>query len=152
MKISFLRVPRVLFRVLDSFQIVLQISPNTFYSKIKIRKTMALQSFKIIFENFKEFEIFLCEKRKYSKILFFKSLRILFRILDSTQIVLEISSNTFFKKFKIQNTFCEVSRTLNRTLGILKNEIFKNCLKTLKYHTFLNFDSRTKCMCIWTYL
>ena len=43
--ILFLRVPRVLFRVLDSTQIVLQISPTTFYYKIKIRKTMALQSF-----------------------------------------------------------------------------------------------------------
>ena len=41
-KILFLRVPRVLFRVLDFSQIVLQISLNTFYFKIKIQKTMVL--------------------------------------------------------------------------------------------------------------
>ena len=45
LKISYLRVPRVLFRVLDSSQIVLQIIPITFYSKIKIQKNMVLQSF-----------------------------------------------------------------------------------------------------------
>ena len=45
-KISFLEVLRILFRVLNSSQIVLQINPDTFFSsKIKIRKTIALQSF-----------------------------------------------------------------------------------------------------------
>ena len=38
-------------RVLDSSQIVLQISPDTLCSKIKIQKTMVLQNFQIIFEN-----------------------------------------------------------------------------------------------------
>ena len=150
-KISFLRVPRVLFRVLDSFQIVLQISPNIFYSKTKIRKTIALQRFQIIFENYKEIEIFLWKKRKFSKISFIKS---------STSSVQNsgLNSNSsrnkfwyyFLKKIQIQNTKWVESRTLKRTLRILKNEIFKNYSKTLKYHSFLNFDFRTKC--IWTYL
>ena len=48
LEILFLRVPRVLLRVLDSSQIVLQISPDTFCSKIKI---VALQSFQNFFEN-----------------------------------------------------------------------------------------------------
>ena len=42
---SFLRVPRFLFRVLGSSQIVLLISLITFYSKIQIQITMVLQSF-----------------------------------------------------------------------------------------------------------
>ena len=53
-KISFLRIPTALVRVPDPTQIVLQISPDTFCSKMKIRKTMALQSFQIIFENLLE--------------------------------------------------------------------------------------------------
>ena len=51
LKISFSRVPKILFRVLDSTQIVLQKIPNTFCFKIKIQKTMTLQNFQIIFEN-----------------------------------------------------------------------------------------------------
>ena len=51
LKMSFLRVLRVLLRFLYSSQIVLQISPDTFSSKIKIQKTMLLRSFQIIFEN-----------------------------------------------------------------------------------------------------
>ena len=50
-KISFLRVSKVRFRILDSSQIVLRISPNKFCSKIKIQKTMALQSFQTKFQN-----------------------------------------------------------------------------------------------------
>ena len=50
-KMSFLRVPKVLFGVLYSTPIVLQISPNTFYSKVKILKTMTLQSFQNYFKN-----------------------------------------------------------------------------------------------------
>ena len=37
---------------MDSIQIILQISLNRLCSKIKIQKTMVLQSFQIIFENF----------------------------------------------------------------------------------------------------
>ena len=44
-KMSFLKVPKVLLRVLDSTQIVLWISPNTFRSEIKAQKTIAPQSF-----------------------------------------------------------------------------------------------------------
>ena len=36
------------------------------------------------------------------------------------------------------------SRILNRTLGTFENEIFKNYLKTLKWHNFLDFEFRTK--------
>ena len=70
LKTSYLRVPRVLSRVLDSSQIVLQISPITFYSKIKNQKTMVLQSF-----------------QKNLKISFLRVPRVLFRVLDSSQIV-----------------------------------------------------------------
>ena len=48
MKNSFLKVPGVLFRVLYSTQLVLQISPNTLCPKIKIQKIIALRSFQII--------------------------------------------------------------------------------------------------------
>ena len=82
-----MRVPRVLFRVLDSTQIVLQISPNTFYSKIKIQKTIALQSF-----------------QKNFKISFLRVPGVLFRVLDSTQIVLQISRNTLCSKITIRIT------------------------------------------------
>ena len=87
LKMSFLRVPRVLLRVLDSSQIVLQISPTTFYSKIKIQKTMVLQSF-----------------QKNLKMSFLRIPRVLFRVLDSSQIVLQITPTTFYSKIKIQKT------------------------------------------------
>ena len=85
MKISFLRVPRVPLRVLDSSRIVLQISPITFYSKIKIQKTMVLESFQIIFEHV------ISESSKSSV-----------QFLDSYQIVLQISPIAFYSKIKIQ--------------------------------------------------
>ena len=133
-KISFWRIPRVLFRVLDSSQIVLQISPITFYSKIKFQKTMVLQSF-----------------QKILKIPFLRVSRVLFRVLNSTQIVLPISPNTLFSKIKIQKTMVlQIFEKNSKSLGTLKNKIFKNYLKILKYHSFLNFDFRTKC--VWTYL
>ena len=87
MKISLLRVSRVLFRVLDSSQIFLQISPTTFYSKIKIQKTMVLQSF-----------------QKNLKMSFLRVPRVLFRVLDSSRIVLQISPTTLYSKIKIQRT------------------------------------------------
>ena len=47
LKISYLRVPRVL----DSCQVVLHIRTIIFYSKIKIQQNMVYHSFQIIFEN-----------------------------------------------------------------------------------------------------
>ena len=85
MKISYLRVPRVLFRVLDSSRIVLQISPTTLYSKIKIQRTMVLQSF-----------------QKNLKMSFLRVPRVLVGVLDSSQIVLQRSPITFYSKIKIQ--------------------------------------------------
>ena len=50
-EISFLRLSRVLYRVMGSSKIVLQINLNTFCSKIKIKKTMTLESFQNYLEN-----------------------------------------------------------------------------------------------------
>ena len=46
-----------MFRILDYFQIVLQISLNIFSSKIKIRKTVALRSFLIFYISNYKFKI-----------------------------------------------------------------------------------------------
>ena len=51
LKISFLRVPRFLFRVLDSTQKILQISPNRFYSKTKNSKNYSCSKFSKKFQN-----------------------------------------------------------------------------------------------------
>ena len=40
-----------MFRVLDSSQILLKTSPNTFYYEIKIHKSVVHQSIRIIFAN-----------------------------------------------------------------------------------------------------
>ena len=102
--ISFSRVPRVLFRVLDHTKIVLPISHNTFCSKIKIQKPMVLQSFQ---QNF--------------KISFSRVPRVLLRVLDFTKIVLPISPNTLCSKIKIQKTM-----VLQRLKFFFLNFIFKS--------------------------
>ena len=125
--------------VLTSFAIVLEFligfrNISALLMHNKIQKTVTLQSFQKIF-----------------KISFWRIPRVLFRVLDSSQIVLQISPITFYSKIKFQKTMVLQSFQKNsKSLGTLKNKIFKNYLKILKYHSFLNFDFRTKC--VWTYL
>ena len=84
-KILFSRVPRILFTVMNSTQIVLQIIPNTFYSKIKIHKAMALQSF-----------------QKNPKILFLRVSRVPLRVLNSTQTLKNEILGFYLKPLKCQ--------------------------------------------------
>ena len=113
LKISYLSVPRVLFRVLSSSKIVLQISPITFYSNIKIQKNVVLQSF-----------------QKILKISYLRVPGVLFRVLDFTQIVLQISPNTLCSKIKIQKTIALQSFqiiTIRTCIDPLVIIIFKYC-------------------------
>ena len=122
LKMSFLRVPRVLLRVLGSSQIVLQISPITFYSKIKIQKTMVLQSF-----------------QKNLKMSFLRVPRVLFRVLDSSQIVLQISPITFYSKIKIQRTMVLESFQI-----IFENLISKSFKSSVQSSGFFSNSSTNK--------
>ena len=92
--------------------------------------------------------------QKNVKISFLRIPRVLFRVLISSQVILQIGPNKFCSKIKIQKTIWVKFGTLNRTFVTLKNEIFKNYLKTLKRHNFFNFDLEQNvlwliCRIIW---
>ena len=117
-----MRVTRVLLRALGSTQIVLQIIPNTLYSKIKIQKTMVLQSFQ---QNF--------------KISFLSVLRVLLRVLDSTQIVQETGPNKFCSKLKIQKIM--VLQSFQKNFKIL---FFKTSKSSVQSSGFYSNSSTNK--------
>ena len=148
-------VPTVLFRVLHSFQIVLQITLNTFYSKIKIQKTMALQSFQKNFKislskchsflnfNFRTKCMWTYLKNYFRRIQNSKqnslNLLTLWNFLGAVIFWILISQQTVFGF--ICRTIWEESRTLNKTLRTLKNEIFKKIVEILSSHIFRNLPN-----------